>query len=131
MVDPEGIERVILNLILNAIESMDGEGRIKIETCETSDGYAQVSISDTGCGMSQEFIDKKLFRPFQTTKERGLGVGLYQCKAIVDSCGGSIEVQSHQDAGSKFTVRLPIQAMGQNYQNGHIAPSAPREEVRS
>lgn len=130
MVDLEDIERVILNLILNAIESIDGEGKIYIETCQTSDGYAQISISDTGCGMSQGFINEKLFRPFQTTKERGLGVGLYQCKAIVDACGGSIEAQSHQGAGSRFTVRLPVQSIDQSYRNGRIANSAPREEVK-
>gem|GEM_PF-538505 len=136
MADRENMERVILNLILNAIEAIEGEGVVTIKTCEertqdirhetsdirqeTGDGrpevsslksqvsYAVVSVSDTGCGMSQEFIRDRLFQPFQTTKDRGLGLGLYQCKAIIDACGGVIEVQSRQGVGSIFKVKLPI-----------------------
>ena len=121
MVDPENMERIILNLILNAIEAIEDKGVITIRTCEEQESlspkpyalspmlYAVVSVSDTGCGMSQEFIRDRLFQPFQTTKDRGLGIGLYQCKAIIDACGGVIDVQSQQGVGSTFTVELPIQ----------------------
>ena len=114
MVDPENLERVILNLIQNAMEATDGEGSITIKTGRSSDGYAQVSVADTGCGMSEEFIRDKLFQPFQTTKEKGWGIGLYQCAAIVDALDGLIEVQSEQGVGSTFTVKLPIQTDGEN-----------------
>ncbi len=110
MTDPENIERVTMNLILNAVEAIDDEGVITIETRRVDDRYAQISVSDTGCGMSRDFIQNKLFRPFQTTKERGLGIGLYQCKAMVDALGGSIGVQSDSGLGSAFVVKLPIQS---------------------
>ena len=109
MLDPENLEKVILNLILNAIEAIDGEGIITVKTSQTSDGYVQVSVADTGCGMSQEFIRDRLFQPFQTTKEKGWGIGLYQCAAIVDALDGLIEVQSEKGDGSTFTVKLPTQ----------------------
>lgn len=107
MVDPENIERVIINLIVNGIEAITGQGEIKIATSVES-GYACITISDTGCGMTQEFIRYRLFQPFVTTKAKGIGIGLYQSKMIVNSYGGVIEVTSKQGQGSIFTVKLPI-----------------------
>ena len=109
--DPENMERVVLNLLLNSIESIKDEGTITISASQSSNDYAEFSISDTGCGMSKHFINNNLFQPFKTTKERGLGIGLYQCKGIIEAMGGSIEVQSEEGAGSVFTVRLPIQVL--------------------
>lgn len=117
MADPESLEKVTLNLIQNATEAIDGEGVITVKTGRSSDGYAQVSVADTGCGMSEEFIRDRLFQPFQTTKEKGWGIGLYQCAAIVDALDGKIEVQSEQGIGSTFTVKLPIQADGEAAQS--------------
>lgn len=108
LVDPENIERVIVNLIINAVESITDEGTIEIRTFMDSNNYAQISIMDTGCGMSQDFIRYKLFQPFQTTKDKGIGIGLYQCKMIVSAYGGVINVVSKQGYGSTFTVKLPI-----------------------
>jgi putative PEP-CTERM system histidine kinase len=108
MLDSENIERVISNLILNAIESIENEGTITVKTSQNQDGFIQISISDTGCGMSQEFIRERLFKPFQTTKIKGIGIGLYQCKAIVDAYGGIIDVQSQHGIGSVFTIKLPF-----------------------
>ncbi len=121
MADPENLERVILNLIQNSIEAIDSEGVITVKTARSSDGYAQVSVADTGCGMSQEFIRGRLFQPFQTTKEKGWGIGLYQCAAIVDALDGLIEVQSEKGVGSTFTVKLPIRTDGENAQSGTSA----------
>jgi len=108
MLDSENIERVILNLILNAIESIENEGVIKVKVFQNHDEVIQISVSDTGCGMSQEFIRERLFRPFQTTKTKGIGIGLYQCKAIVDAYDGVLDVESQQGAGSVFTIKLPL-----------------------
>jgi hypothetical protein len=108
MMDPDSIERIILNLVLNSVEAIDGNGDIIIKTCRNSKRFFHISVSDTGCGMSEEFIKYKLFHPFQTTKSKGIGLGLYQCKSIIDAYGGSIEVQSNYGAGSVFTVKLPI-----------------------
>ncbi len=57
--------------------------------------------------MSEEFVRKRLFRPFETTKKKGFGIGLYQCRHIVEAHGGTIEVKSSPGAGSEFTVWLP------------------------
>lgn len=107
MVDPENIQRVLINLIINAIEAISDKGMIKITTSVDSD-YACISVSDTGCGMSQDFIRYKLFQPFNTTKSKGLGIGLYQCKMIISAYGGIIDVASKLEHGSTFTVKLPI-----------------------
>jgi putative PEP-CTERM system histidine kinase len=115
MVDREEIKKVILNLILNAIDANNGVGEIKVTT-GTDRKMVYVSVMDNGCGMTEEFIANHLFRPFRTTKKKGLGIGLYQCKQIIDAHGGDIEVKSKVGDGSVFTVYLnaaedPIQTV--------------------
>lgn len=105
--DPEQISKVLTNLILNAHEASENRGEIRIRT-ETQDEWLVFSIGDNGCGMSREFMEKSLFKPFQTTKEYGLGIGLYHCKAIVDAHQGRIEVKSRLGQGSTFRVFLPV-----------------------
>lgn len=107
IVDLEYIEKVILNLITNAIEALPEEGYVTLRLYSQG-GFIHLEVSDTGCGMSQEFINTRLFKPFQTTKKKGIGIGLYQCKVIVSAHGGQIEVDSTEDVGSTFTVKLPI-----------------------
>jgi signal transduction histidine kinase len=70
--------------------------------------WAEISVRDNGCGMSREFIEKSLFRPFQTTKKKGMGIGLYHCKTIVEAHGGRIEVESEEGRGTTFRVLLPM-----------------------
>ncbi len=105
--DREEIKKVILNLLLNSIESLEGKGAIIVETGE-NDGYASIVTKDNGCGMTEDFIRNEIFKPFRTTKPKGLGIGLYQCKQIVESHGGKIAVESREGAGSAFTVLLPL-----------------------
>ncbi len=64
-------------------------------------------MSDDGCGMTREFIERRLFKPFSTTKSGGFGIGLYQVKGIVEAHGGRIEVESGVGRGSTFRVLLP------------------------
>jgi putative PEP-CTERM system histidine kinase len=106
-VDPEEIEKVIFNLLLNAIEALTESGEIKLRLYR-EEGDVCLQINDTGCGMSQEFIYSRLFKPFQTTKSKGLGIGLYQCKTIVEAHGGTIDVESEEGVGSCFTIKLPL-----------------------
>ena len=70
--------------------------------------FVEVPVRDNGCGMSRDFIDKSLFRPFQTTKKQGMGIGLYHCKTIVEAHGGRIEVESEEGRGTTFRVLLPV-----------------------
>jgi len=107
MVDAGEIRKVVLNIMLNAVEAVGVNGVISVETGSNED-MAYVRVEDNGCGMTDEFINNQLFKPFRTTKEKGLGIGLYQCRQIVDAHGGRIEVNSVAGKGSIFTVYLPI-----------------------
>jgi hypothetical protein len=107
-VDPSQLKSVLHNLVLNAVEAIPGEGTILVETSQEN-GLAALSVTDTGRGMTQEFIRERLFRPFQSTKERGLGIGLYQSRHIVQGFGGTLTAESQEGKGTRMTVRLPAQ----------------------
>jgi signal transduction histidine kinase len=108
LADPARIEEVIENLVLNALEAMvDKGGTLTIEAGQTAKGAPMFSVSDTGRGMSRQFIDTRLFRPFSTTKKTGIGLGLYTCREVIRASGGSIEVDSVEGAGTTFRVVLP------------------------
>src|SRR5207249_1540690 len=77
--DPEQIEKVLVNLVLNAQEAMDSSGELCVAT-ERLSGWAVLAVHDHGCGMSRAFIEQALFQPFRTTKRQGLGIGLFQSK---------------------------------------------------
>jgi putative PEP-CTERM system histidine kinase len=106
--DQDQIHKVVTNLVLNATEAVSGKGQIRIETSQ-SNGWSVLAVADTGCGMSAEFLNGSLFRPFQTTKKSGLGIGMFQSKMIVEAHRGRIEVESEPGKGTTFRVFLPIQ----------------------
>ena len=107
MADGERIEKVMENLVLNAIEAMAGKsGKLTIEAGAVNGDEVFFSISDTGKGMSPEFIQQRLFHPFATTKSSGVGLGLYTCREVVRANGGSIEVESKAGSGTTFRVVL-------------------------
>ncbi|TET63467.1 GAF domain-containing protein [Candidatus Aerophobetes bacterium] len=113
MIDRKNMERVFRNLILNALEAMPNGGQLTIVTRKTNRPLSTVvQITDTGQGMTKEFIDHSLFKPFRTTKRKGMGLGLFSCKEIVSLHGGKIEVLSEPTRrGTRFTVKLPILAV--------------------
>jgi putative PEP-CTERM system histidine kinase len=106
-VDTEQIQKVMTNLILNANDAVGDGGEICVATGQR-DGWAIFSVTDNGCGMSKEFVDRSLFRPFKTTKKQGIGIGLYQSKMIVEAHKGRIEVETQEGRGSVFKVFLPM-----------------------
>lgn len=108
--DFKKLKSVFLNLLINASEAMDGDGKIDLKG-QSSDGYAVFEVRDTGNGMSESFIRDGLFRPFKTTKKGGLGIGMFQSKMVVEAHGGSIGVQSQEGEGSVFTVRIPLSGL--------------------
>ena len=113
LADGERIENVIENLVLNALEAMsEKSGTLTIAGEQTPDGKVVVSVSDTGVGMSRQFIENRLFHPFATTKKRGVGLGLYTCREVIQASAGSIEVRSIDGAGTTFRVMLPSGATG-------------------
>lgn len=105
--EAESLQKVITNLLLNAVEAVNGRGEIVVHSACGPEGV-KIIVSDNGCGMSAEFIEKRLFQPFASTKPKGLGIGLYQCKAIVEAHGGCIEVESAEGKGTTVTVTLPL-----------------------
>jgi hypothetical protein len=107
-IDPEQIRKVLINLILNAYEAVGNDGEIRVTTKQTG-GWVILSVSDNGCGISKEFIERSLFRPFKTTKKQGMGIGLFQSRMIIEGHGGRIEVESEEGKGSTFKILLPIE----------------------
>ena len=103
--DPAGIERVVYNLLTNAVEAMPEGGDLAVRAT-SSGGAARIVVEDTGVGIL-ESDRRNLFRPFFTTRERGVGMGLAICRRIVEENGGSISVESSPGRGSRFTVELP------------------------
>ena len=109
LLDREQIQNVVTNLVLNARDALGNEGRIEVRT-EHRDGRVLLSVSDNGCGMDEAFVKNALFRPFQSTKKKGLGIGLFQSRAIVQAHGGAIHVQTEVGRGTTFLISLPIAA---------------------
>ncbi len=106
-VDGKAIERVIENLVINALEAMPDGGSLKVSTV-SDNGNAIISVSDTGKGMTEDFMRERLFHPFATTKKKGIGLGLYSCRDIVEQHGGYIDVNSRIDSGTEFKIVLPL-----------------------
>ncbi|MBI5551371.1 MAG: two-component sensor histidine kinase [Desulfobacterales bacterium] len=110
--DPSQLQQLFLNLITNAIDAHDGKpyGRVEIATTGTADGQGvRLSISDTGCGISAEHMEK-IFDPFFTTKPvgKGTGLGLSICFSIIQRLGGRIDVHSEPGQGTRFDIELPL-----------------------
>ena len=81
-------------------------GRIQVRT-DHHGGRIALSVTDNGCGMSPEFLRDSLFRPFQSTKSKGLGIGMFQSRMVVEAHGGSIEVESESGKGTTVRVSFP------------------------
>ena len=116
VLDRRQVGRVLVNLLVNAREALQGPGTIGVRaiTVSGADGASEavIEVSDTGRGMSEDFIRTRLFKPFSTTKKGGLGVGLAQCRGIVEAHGGTIDARSRAGEGTVFTVRIPNAANG-------------------
>ena len=104
--DPEAMHSVLTNLVVNARESMTSAGVTRVAT-RMENGKLLLTVADEGGGMSPEFIKNQLFRPFHSTKTKGLGIGLFQCKKIVEAHQGSISVASTVGLGTCFTILFP------------------------
>ncbi|GAA5218548.1 PEP-CTERM system histidine kinase PrsK [Corallincola platygyrae] len=106
--DGERFAAIIGNLIQNAQDATPDEGEVTV-TMATRKGGVEILVNDTGCGMSREFINERLFKPFDTTKgNAGMGIGVYDARQFVQGCGGSLAVESEEGKGSCFTLSLPI-----------------------
>ena len=121
VIDPSQVERVFINLIVNAAEAMDGNGQLTLTTFfNAKEETIEIDIKDTGCGISEEDMEK-IFDPFFTTKEvgHGTGLGLAISYGIVKSHKGSLSVRSMEGKGTTFTIELPVAAIEEGNGNGH------------
>jgi signal transduction histidine kinase len=111
-VDAEQLRQVLMNLVRNAAQAMNGRGKVVVGTraraaaVGPSGGWVELTVTDSGPGISQKVL-KNLFVPFYTTKNQGTGLGLAISQRLVQSAGGAIEVKTHEGAGTTFTVVLP------------------------
>jgi PAS domain S-box-containing protein len=107
MADPDQLQQVLTNLMLNAIQAMPDGGTLTLRTSADNQGRVRIDVQDTGIGISKENM-KKLFTPFFTTKKevKGVGLGLAVAHGIIQRHRGKIEVESEEGKGSTFTIYL-------------------------
>jgi len=103
--DANQLKQAFYNLARNAMQAMPAGGRLTIR-CSADDSFVMLSVSDSGCGIKPENM-QKIFRPFFTTKNAGTGLGLMIVERIVREHGGSLAVDSRENAGTTFTISLP------------------------
>lgn len=118
VLDPSQIERVFINIIINAAEAMDGTGELYLATRLSLDGeFVEIEFTDTGQGIDKEDLDK-IFDPFFTTKDvgHGTGLGLAISYGIVKSHGGKISVDSTVGEGTRFVISLPTKITDDVYE---------------
>jgi two-component system, LuxR family, sensor kinase FixL len=110
LIDKIQIQQVVVNLVRNAIEAM-AQSREKILTVVTrrEGDYLAVTVSDTGPGPSRDVVER-LFKPFVTTKEKGMGIGLSICRQIIEAHAGRIGIENPDTGGARFTFTLPLAA---------------------
>lgn len=110
VIDSEKFSNVLYHLINNAQQATDDNGNVSIELVYDEASQTQlVTIEDSGCGMDEQFIAQRLFKPFDTTKgNAGMGIGAYDAKQFMQSIGGHLAVQSTVGKGTRFTLSFPI-----------------------
>ena len=108
--DPGLLRQIVVNLLSNAVDAVDGNGRVSVSAQAVEDDEVLITVSDTGHGISPEDL-RRIFEPFYTTKGRGkgTGLGLAICRQLTAALGGTISVESQPGRGSSFFVRLPRQ----------------------
>lgn len=104
--DPARVETIINHLVQNAIEATDDGAPVKI-TCRSQGADIAIRISDSGIGMSEAFIANQLFKPFESSKPGGFGIGAYEARELALSMGGQLRVESRLGKGTQFTLLLP------------------------
>ncbi|MDB5894780.1 MAG: histidine kinase, partial [Rhodoferax sp.] len=103
----ERLERILGHVVQNAFDATEVTGRVQLKL-DRAGGQARIVVVDTGQGMSEEFVRERLFKPFQTTKQAGMGIGAYESFLYVQELGGKILVQSELNKGTEVTILLPL-----------------------
>jgi putative PEP-CTERM system histidine kinase len=104
-------ERVLGHLVQNAIDATRQSGAVRVSV-GAEGRSAVIEVADSGCGMSEAFVRERLFRPFQTTKGNGMGIGAFEAAQYTKDMGGRIEVDSRPGAGTRFRLTFPLERHG-------------------
>ena len=107
--DPREVRKVFLNLIVNALEAMSAGGELTLRTRAMERGFVEVSVEDTGCGMSEE-TRARAFDLFFTTKDTGTGLGMAIARTVIEQHGGRMDIRSQVGRGTQVRVALPVVA---------------------
>ncbi|MBL8472248.1 MAG: PEP-CTERM system histidine kinase PrsK [Rhodocyclaceae bacterium] len=107
MAHADRLERVLGNLVQNALDATADEGKVSV-SARRNGSSVRVEIRDDGHGMTEQYMRERLFKPFQSTKETGMGIGVYESQQYITEIGGSIAVDSTPGVGTCFTVSLPL-----------------------
>jgi two-component system sensor histidine kinase HydH len=106
-IDSDRLSQCLLNLYINALQSMDDGGHLSIQSAKSTDGRINIQVSDTGAGINPDHVNR-IFDPYYTTKPKGTGLGLAIVHKIVEGHDGQIKVRSILGQGSTFTISLPV-----------------------
>ncbi len=104
-------ERVVGHLVQNAIDATPPSGAVSVKVAAEGP-HAVIEVADSGCGMTEAFVRERLFRPFQTTKGNGMGIGAYEVAQYAKEVGGRVEVDSRPGAGTRFRLVFPLESNG-------------------
>jgi signal transduction histidine kinase len=107
LADRQRLERVLGHLIQNAIEATPADGKVAL-LLRREGLSAVIELSDSGHGMSEQFIRERLFKPFDSTKPAGMGIGMFESRDYLCGIGGRLEVNSAPGQGSTFRIILPL-----------------------
>ena len=107
LADAGRVETILNHLVQNAIDATEDGSPIRI-SASRQDDWAAIRVSDRGCGMSEAFVANQLFKPFDSTKEGGFGIGAYEARTLAQSLGGQLHVDSRPAKGTRMTLLLPI-----------------------
>ncbi len=105
--DEERLEHVIGHLVQNALDATAMRGTVTVNL-DRDGAFAVIAVADTGVGMSPEFVRDRLFKPFETTKQTGMGIGVYESTQYVEGLGGQLLIDSTPDVGTTVRVLLPL-----------------------
>lgn len=109
---PERLERIIGHVVQNALDATNEDGKVSVRLTNSGSGRVCVTVEDTGCGMTAEFLRDRLSRPFQTTKASGMGIGVFETRQYVNEINGTLRFDSELGRGTTVMIDLPLGGRG-------------------
>ena len=104
---PEALEQAMVHLVQNAVDASAGQTPVILEA-RREDNQVVIEVTDSGSGMTPEFVRTRLFKPFHSSKPGGFGIGAFEAREMIRAMGGRLDVESHEGLGTRFAIRLPL-----------------------